>query len=661
MTDYSYIQVALLSQEGSRTWAEYIYRNNGAAPAWVADAGNPGAYLDYFLNAREAFVQWTTPEGNFFGLVTRNPFATRDGYYMVAMKVAAGFGLSGRQLVRALNALRKKLVEEKQLNDSAVADVLASAGVPAQGRSYDSWRIPPTFTAHPDAPLCYRTYVSALELENFLTFPRQQEYEAYSRVIYVAATTSLRPGVELHHVVSPIRNVYTIVPAEGVDVSRPAAAAGERVMLTYSKPGFTTIREAVVVGRPSLFVVYDGATMKVRTAAECRLTFVRRIPLNVRSAKGGVVTGFTVSVNGRPVNTMEPFLEVTEGELSGTNPVVIQVSSNNYEVLKIEKRPEELTSDATLDLVLRPIEQGITLRLDFGEGRIFEHQIALEKNTPEYSQLHSGNFHGFRAHRLTLPGCGEIYNVDVRASVKPTAPSFARVAPQAAEPQIDMRPPADARQQSAPAPEKPAPTPVSMPRADDSDEPEESGRGKMNVGLIIASVILIAVIAGAAWYFLGGWRPTPDDPASPAVVELPADSANALAGMAVLPDTTPVGAAVTAVFPAEFEADAAYLNSQGKWLRDSLKSDDGRALYDAITSGDIRGAALNPYYSVPGKATNQQAVKLIDMLWAALGTPTERSNVKCMTKYKDKAIDLHALYEDAAHYQPGERNSEPRP
>ena len=77
-----------------------------------------------------------------------------------------------------------------------------------------------------------------------------------------------------------------------------------------------------------------------------------------------------------------------------------------------------------LELVMQPVEQGVTLRLDFGDGRVFEQQISIEKNTPEYNRLHSGNFHGFRAHRQVTQDDSEVYNVDVRITSRPVAPNF---------------------------------------------------------------------------------------------------------------------------------------------------------------------------------------------------------------------------------------------
>ncbi len=158
--------------------------------------------------------------------------------------------------------------------------------------------------------------------------------------------------------------------------------------------------ETVIVGTPSAYTKYEGSTIAVRSASQTGIRFERRIPVKVLSAKGVALNGYTITLNGRPVNTMDPFIELFEKDLQPDTEVEITVQSNNYRTLKLKKPSAEMLVTEELELVMQPIEQGVTLRLDFGDGRVFEQQISIEKNTPEYNRLHSGNFHGFRAHRL---------------------------------------------------------------------------------------------------------------------------------------------------------------------------------------------------------------------------------------------------------------------
>lgn len=548
--------------------------------------------------------------------------------------------------MKALTGLRKKLVEEKQTTDAAVEEVLAAAGVPESPVSFDSWRIEPTLQFHDDAPDCYRTFVSVSELESYFTFLRQEEYAKYSRVIYVAATTSLTPGVTLQHITKPIKNIFTIEAPEGVEVSRHAASAGDRVMLTYNKEGFSPLRESVIVGRPSMYVTYEGAVMKVKSSKECRLNFVRRIPITVKSAKGGNVAGYTVTINGRQVSTVEPFIEITEQELSTGQPITIMVSSTNFETMKIERTPEELTVGTSIETILKPVEQGITLRLDFGEGRVFELAMMLEKNTPEYSQLHSGNFHGFRAHRLTAPGRGEIYNVDVRAASKPVSPKIVNATPTATV--------------------EPAQPQHHDPAGEANGRIRNERRRSNLVGYICGFILLAVAIGCAVYFFFPSWNVLKfsgdDEKAAPAdsTAAMVANPDTTVMAPVVQPDTA--AAPVVAVANATGGADDAYLNNSVKWSRDSLTTDYGRALFDAMAAGDIQAMASNSYFATPGRCTNADANKAMDLLWSSYGTSTEKSNQRCLTRQAEKGtVDVHQLYEDAARYRSPEPNKQPRP
>ena len=659
MSQFSYIKVALTEQNQQTLTTLLSYSDNGTA--FMADAPVPGVIFDYFLNARDCFVQWTTREANYFALIFRNPFSTeRTGFYMLTLCVDAGTALTGRETFRALTSLRKTLVEERRMSTPAIDETLQACGIPAEARSFESWHIPPTYQRNTGAPACYRTYVSTHELESYFTFPIQDEYSRYSAVIYVAATTSLRPGVELQHVLTPLRNVYTVVTPKGVESSRPSVAGGERIVITYTREGYSPIRETVVAGKPSAFVTYEGARMVVKPAEECRLTFTRRIPISVRSAKGGPVTGYTVTVNGRPVDTMQPYIEISDLDLRSGAPVVVTVNSNNFVTEKLEIPVEEVDPSRPISVILNPLEQGITLRLDFGEGRVFEMQISLEKNTPEYSQLHGGSFHGFRARRLAVPGGGEIYYIDVRSGAKPSAPAFDNVS-------SDGRPQAPHFDRTLPVVDKEAVASDDTLAETDSDRRSRRRRSRQRsniIGIAVGLVVIAAIITAAVFYLVPAWTGEAVEAGTQAVelvAGTPADTIQPEAASATT--TTPAPAPAPSAAPVKADAgDYAYLNANKVWVRDSLHTSQGQALYDAITDGDIESVVRNPYFATEGAATNAEAIKAADMMWGAFGASTQKSNVRAMQKLKTApSIDLHELYETLARYRSPQPNTEPRP
>ena len=656
MPSYNYIKVALIEQNQQSVTTLLNYSADNAPT--ITDAPTPAVVYDYFLNARECFVQWTTHEANNFALIFRNPYSSdRSGFYMVAISVASGAALTGRETLRALTNLRKTLVEERRMTTNAIDETLADCGIPPTPRSFESWHIAPTYTRPVDAPPCYRTFVSLHELETFFTFPLQEEYGRYSSVIYVAATTSLRPGVELQHVLTPIRNVYSIVTPEGVESSRPSAAGGDRNVLTYTRPGYSPIREAVVAGKPSAFVTYEGARMVVRPASECRLTFTRRVPITVRSSKGGPVTGYTVTVNGRPVDTMQPYIEITDQDLKGDAPVEVIVSSNNFVTEKIEIPADKVNPNNPISVMLNPLELGVTLRLDFGENRLFELQISIEKNTPEYSQLHGGSFHGFRARRLTVPGGGEIYYIDVRSGAKPSAPAFDNVA-------ADVRQSGTKFDRSLPTVDQPSdPTAASLDIEGERRSRRRRSRKRANIlGITLGMLIIAGLLAVAVMYLFPAWLNKAEtnvaatastDSVTALVTDTVTDTVAAPAPTSTTPATSPAIAN---------SGDNVYLNTSREWVRDSLRTEQGRALYDALTAGNIEQVVRNPYFLITGAATNQDALGVADLLWASYGASTQRSNERALLKLKDApSINLHELYETLARYKSPQPNTNPRP
>lgn len=416
MSDYSYIHVALRGEVQGATRTIYSYPSNGSAtdPDWNAATVEPGAAIKRFLNASECYVIQSTPVGHYLSLITRNPLAPDRGFMMISIMVDNGCALTGRQALNAFNTLKKALIEEEKYTDEAVDEALLAAGVPLHPVKLEAWTYNPD-RKEPESEAGYRTYMSVQELESIFSFPGQPDYADYRCILVVSATTSLRPGVKMPRITAPIRKQYDIVCPEGVTASAPLVYDGDRITLTYSKEGFNTHTENVVAGTPAAYTKYEGSTIHVRTAAQTGIRFIRRIPVKVMSAKGTALNGYTISVNGRSISTMDPYIDFTEKDLTPGSEVDIQVASNNYRPLKLKQPAEQVLTTDELELTLQPVEQGVTLRLDFGDGRVFEQQISIEKSTPEYNRLHSGNFHGFRAHRqVTDNKDEEVYNVDVR-------------------------------------------------------------------------------------------------------------------------------------------------------------------------------------------------------------------------------------------------------
>lgn len=667
--DFSYIQVAFRgeSQGATRTLYSYTPEGSDIDPRWSSTMVEPGAAVKRFLNASECYVLQQSAAGHYISLITRNTVAPERGFMMISLFIADGCALTGRQVLNTFSALKKAFIEDDNLSDEAVETALLEAGVPREPLMLEAWKYS-TPADEPKGEAAYRTYISVQELESIFSFPGQPEYAGYRCILVVSATTSLRPGVKMPRITVPIRKQYGVVCPEGVTASAPLVYDGDRLVLTYTKEGFNTHTETVVVGNPAAYTKYEGSTIQVRTAAQTGIRFIRRIPVKVTSTKGVPLNGYTISVNGHSVSTADPYIDFTERDLAPGEDVEIQVASNNYRPLKIKRPSAEMLTTEELALELQPVEQGVTLRLDFGDGRVFEQQISIEKNTPEYNRLHSGNFHGFRAHRQVTSDHSEVYNVDVRlinppvapnfetartengSDVRKNAPRFVNVSDEAADerPHIDATVPTDPRRHETAVPVHDYDASVT-----DEDDDEDAGASSYRrKALKWLAVGLVAILVIVAVVFL---IPEGND----------YDVAPAAETVMTSEDGGPAQAAPAPVAPMtpEETADVEYLNGNDTWVLARLVSPMGKALAQAVTDGDLKALANNDYFAVKGRCSNVQANQIVDMAWQAIGSPNERGNSRKMRQgVKDGAVVLRDMVNSLAKVRPSENvNTAPRP
>ncbi len=689
MSQFKYIKIAVTGQWEGELKRLYTYPSDGEQQ-WPYELADPETVIRNFLNARDCYLLQRGPQGHCFSMVTRNPLEARAGYMMISLLLADGYSLTGRQIVTTMASLRKTLLEDADRFDDAVTRCLEDVGLPRQGVQLPSWKYQqPVSKAVSPAGTAYRTYVSGSDLDNILSFPDQLDYQRFASVIAIAATASMRPGVRLERITQPVKKVYSVICPEGVTASKSVIAEGERLGLTFTKDNFSPRKETVLAGAPSPYVRYEGSAIRVKTPRESGLGFVRRVRIDVRSAKGGTVSGYTINVNGRPVNTMEPYIELNENELADGRVTEINVASTNYRPLKVSKESAEIAALDTLELVLEPMEQGIILRLDFGEGRVFEQTISIEKNTPEYSQLHSGNFHGFRAHRVTSQGAGEIYNVDVRSGIKPQAPSFANVASTTGTKPAARRAPvfenvsdragsgsgyrrvnitngtrgADATAERNGREEDDNDADSRRERRDHREPGRPSGR---KLGYIVGAVLALLVLILAFVFILPGGSKADDDMAAndstfsadqDALVQTIEPQSSEPAAAAPAATETPAASSAT-----DEAADIKYLNDNDKsWDLSQLKSPKYKALADALRAGDINALASNEYFAA-SQCSGKYAREIVTWAWESQGSPQEGKNREALRDaVKGDKVNLFELWDKISRYKPSEKYSQPLP
>lgn len=668
MAQYKYLQLALRGEKQGATQTLYSYQPDGSDidPAWATTMVEPGAAIKRFLNADECYVLQQSPKGHYISLIARD---SERGIYMISLLVDDGCALTGRSVLALFSALRKVWIQEGNLTDEATETALLEAGVPLEPMCLEAWTYSPPEPSVTLEEAAYRTYISVQELESVFSFPSQPDYESFRCVLVVSATTSLRPGVKMPRITVPIRKQYDVICPEGVTASAKLLYDGERLTLTYSKEGFDSHTETFVAGNPSAYAKYDGSTIRIRTSVQTGIRFVRRVPVKVTSSKGGALNGYTISVNGRNVSTADPFIEFVEKDLEPGTEVEIQVASNNYSPLRLKYPAEEMLATEELPLELQPVEQTVTLRLDFGDGRVLEQVISIEKNTAEYNRLHSGNFHGFRAHRQVNDDHTELYNVDLRLSCLPEAPNFTAARGEGKDSRMKAPRFVNVSDDAAETDDDRPAFDATLPGKDIADgstdfESEEGGaapgasyrdysvgrdsssrRRRVVIWSVVAALIIVGVVLAALFIPRGEEL----DATPAAITELTSDGG----ANVTVPTMTP-----------EEQADVDYLNGSQAWNLSKLTSPMGLGLADAMRNGDLEALANNDYFTVSGRCTNSKALQMVDLAWRAIGSPNDSSNRLRLRKGAsiEGSISLYELVNSMAKVKPAEHpNERPRP
>ncbi len=670
----------------------------------------------HFVNLSDGYVMWKVGGRRAFTYFQLNNEGTVT-QLAVTVRMDTDILLPGRPIVNLLGTIRRTVTDGARLTHETIVRALSDSGFPENPLRTEAE------SDQQDAAtgLCCRTYISGTELANIMAFPRQEDYAPYQGVIVVPATVSMQPDSSIPVITNPIDKALMVVCPEEAKASAYRVELSDHLTVTYNMAGFDPQSVEFEVGTTNRYVRINGPALVVNSARHAGIVFSRSVPYSVKSATGNDIDTYTILVNGRTATRNENSFELTNTDFSTTadGKVTISVSSTNFGSYSREFTPEELSEAMPLDIVLEPEARKVSLRLDFGGGRILEDSITLEKSTPEYNRLRAGNFHGFRAHRL-MGSTPETYNIDLKCQAQPAQPSLnfsqPASAPLAKEPVSDNEKARD--EQPAAETEKPetsrtprqplrhngpvapviekAPSAVweekqsrrvapkfenvtgdrkqdkkrkktadELPTVEKAEEPQAETKekeSKLDMRLIIIGISVIAVALIVWWLMLlfsgnGSSDADNGDMAADSVEQVNyTDAAGQPAAAA------PVQAAPVAATSDAEKADVQYLNDNTTWNIADLKSDKYRALINAMQQGDIDAVASNHYFSVAGTATNKKAVQVVTYLWKAKGTPQMKGNVKILTKLtKDGKANLGQLIDDLSRLQPTEPNAEPMP
>lgn len=570
--------------------------------------------------------------------------------------------VAGRPVVNLLAAVKSRVVDGETLTPETLDRLAGENGFteePLRSECED-------MIGSDGNGVCVRTYSSPTELSNILGFPRQRAYDPYRGVLVVPATEQMAEGDALPVITTPLDKALMVVCPDGVESSSPKVSFSDHLRVTYMSEGFDPVSVKFEVGTTNRYVRINGPALVVNSARHAGIVFRRRVPYSVTTANGTPVDTYTILIDERTANRTEDGFEITNADFR-EGKVKITVSSTNFSTYTHEFTPESLAEATPLEIVLQPDSKEVLLRLDFGDGRVVEETLNIEKNTPEYCQLRAGRFHGFRAHRL-MGSTPETYNIDVKpviaAPVRQETPVSATAETPAAQtqprqqeltlPLDDPEEPAVEKQTPvAPAIEK-APSAIWEEKKSEIKAPEftnetlgeTADEEKKPVNYRRYGIYAVAAIAGVVlvWWLISMFsgRSAESDTVSDSTAIAPAAGVAATA-------TTPAADMPTA----EEQADIDYLNSTSKWTVAQIKTEKYKALISAMADGDIDAVLNNDYFAVKGRATNTDASKTVDFIWRAKGTPQEKAQRRILKEFgSKKMIDVHKLMDQISRRMP---------
>lgn len=371
----------------------------------------------HFVNLTDGYVMWQVGGRRAFTYFKLDT-ASSTTVLAVTVRMDPDVVMAGRPIVNLLDSIRNILTDGNRLTHESLMRAIADAGFPEEPlRSSAKIDFPAAATG-----LCCRTYISRTELANIIAYPRQKDYAPYQGVIVVPATVSMQPESSIPLLTTPVDKALMVVCPEDVTASSDCVELTDRLTVTYSMKGFDPQSVDFEVGTTNRYVRINGPALLVNSARHAGITFRRDVPYSVISASGTPIDTYTILINGRTATRNEGSFQVANTDFTD-GKVTIAISSTNFGSYSREFTPEELSESIPLEIVLEPEARKVCLRLDFGNGRIIEDSIILEKSTSEYNKLRAGSFHGFRAHRL-VGSNPETYNIDVRQQAAPQQPAL---------------------------------------------------------------------------------------------------------------------------------------------------------------------------------------------------------------------------------------------
>lgn len=331
-----------------------------------------------FKTDEPIYTIWKNEHGNYYATIVPNKKDSRNGYLILALFVGKMQVKSGKTLVGILTELIHMIIEQGGSDKSLITAYLETV---ADAFEPDNM---PVSTTQKTLQKAFRAYDSEDELYDLLQNINQEEYNSYKRVMFVPRASVPSPltndYVELKNV---IRHIYNILlPADGTQVNRRMVKDGEPLEITYSKTGYEQEKREVIVQRtPNDVYTIEDNSIRIKSAAEMGIKFMRGFTLDVRSTSGIEIKEFTV--NGARHKYGDKI------KMEDAHEYAFTFKANGYDTLSMSKRASEMTTMIKARLQPQEIEMPVSMN---HRGREIRGRVMIKADDPLYKYFKSNDY-----------------------------------------------------------------------------------------------------------------------------------------------------------------------------------------------------------------------------------------------------------------------------
>lgn len=160
-----------------------------------------------FLNLSEFYVIGCHDGRRFYSFISVDDADHTGARLELTITLDSDVLLPGRTVLNLINSVKDMLEHDEPFNDDTLAAALTSSGFPQEPLRSAARHQGNDIADKP----CYRTYVSATELTNIMSFPRQSAYAPFSEIALVHVTSAPVSDQPLPQISEPLIQAFTVV------------------------------------------------------------------------------------------------------------------------------------------------------------------------------------------------------------------------------------------------------------------------------------------------------------------------------------------------------------------------------------------------------------------------------------------------------------------